>query len=106
MKIKYRDYLITPCDNSVDQFDLSRMVQRQKVGEGTRADPKGEVYNSTQEIGYGMRLPYCFEKIVGQETLESFSKEEIIEMSQYLSKWKEEKEALVAYINSKTTIKI
>jgi len=106
MKIKYREYLIEPCDNMVDRFNLYKIVERRKIGDGTKADPKGESYEGTTDIGYGMSLSYCFEKIVNQETQDSFSKEDIIEMKDYLNRWKEKKDSLVAYINSKTTIKI
>lgn len=103
MKIQYRTYLLTPNDLTIDRFDMSRIVERTRQSKDGQPESK---YEDEQNIGYGMSLGYCFSKIVNQEAQESFDKDERIEMKQYIDAFKREKEALMAYIESITTIKI
>lgn len=104
MKIQYKNYLIVPCDSMVDRFDLFKIVERQRLGTGTKAEPNGEVYSSTSDIGYGMRLKNVFTQLVTIETQESFEKDEITSITEYIDRFKKEREALEAYIESVTTV--
>lgn len=103
MKIQYRDYRLIPCDNTIDRFDMFRVVERTKQAKEGEEESK---YEGEQNIGYGMSLSYCFSKMINQETQDSFGKDQVITMKEYLDQFKKEKEALVAYIESVTTIKI
>jgi len=97
---------MTPCEGSSDRFDLQKIVERKKIGEGTKNDPQGKTYEGYLDMGYSMSLSFCFEKIVFELTAESFNKDEIVEIKQYIKAYKAQKEELVNYIQTVVKIKL
>jgi hypothetical protein len=102
MKIKYLNYLITPNDGSPDRFDLSKIVQKTRKA---KEDKEEEIYEGTNDMGYSMRLSSCIERIIEEETVKKYNKDEIIELKDYIEEYKRQKEEVINHIESLTTIK-
>lgn len=95
MIIKYREFVIRPCEHAPGNFDLTKIIKRRKKGDGNIKNPTGEEYDAEIEFGYGMTLESCFEKIIHVLSSKELDGKEI-SVSEYLE----------TYIKNKNEIKI
>lgn len=106
MKIQYRRYLISPCENSIGNFDLKEVIVRTKKKDpDDPVDKPAETYKAEKELKFGISLESCLNTIIKAETALNFG-QSVIEITDYLNEYKKQTEELKAYIENKTQIKI
>ena len=66
MNIKFRNYLLTPATGVEDRFDLSKIVTATTKSDKKQIDgrKKGDKYETTKEISYGLRVEEGLQKII------------------------------------------
>lgn len=105
MKIKYKQYSITPAQNAVGRYDLSVTILRNKKVDKTDVDSEPERYEAQSDMGYGMSLEGCLNQIVTNETNLGFGDAEAT-LKQYIDQYTKEKNELMVYIKNLTQLKI
>lgn len=83
MDIKYKNYKLI---QQAVGFDLIQLVESRKIGDGTPQKPTGELYMKENLIGYNMQLESCINKII---TLELLEYKELVELKDYIVKYRE-----------------
>lgn len=90
MTITYKQFKVTPCDHAPGKFDLYKVIQRKRMGDGTLKNPTGEEYDADVEVGFGMTLERCIESMIIISVDERLE-DQTISLEKYLDEIKEEK---------------
>lgn len=106
MKIKIDRFIIEPCENAPTKFNLHQIVVKQRKGTGTFNAPNGEEYEAIIDIGYGMSLFDCIGTAISINTNDSFPKDDLITIKQYVEKFEEEKNKFKIELSECFKIKI
>ena len=73
LKMKFKDYVVSPCENAKDRFDLFREVKNKKGKD------------SLKVIGYGYSFNDALLRIAAEETSE---KTDIVTLQEYVREYK------------------
>lgn len=84
-QFKYKEFLVIPSPISY-QFDLWEEVNYQKIGDGTKEKPNGEMAVRKESHGYDMTFDRCIEKII---TIEATKGEDTSELTSLILSFKE-----------------
>lgn len=84
MEIKIKDWVIKPV-SEYERYDLHRKVTRKNK-------TTGKEYEATNDIGYGMKLEMCVERIIHEELRE---KRETQELHEFLQSYIKERDELL-----------
>jgi len=103
MKIKYKNYLLTPTDSR--RWDFSKIVIKKRIGNGDKRNPNGEEYESEDILGYDMRMESIIEDILMLETVNKL-KDETVELKEFIKTYKECKDELIKEFSNNFKIEV
>lgn len=103
MKIRYKNYLLTLTDSR--RWDFSRLVTRQRVGDGDKRNPTGESYEAEEILGYDMQMESVIKDIIILETENKF-KDETIDLKIFLEGFEESKNELIKIFKEQFKIEV
>lgn len=103
MKIKYKNYLLTPTESR--RWDFTILNKRRRVGSGDKRNPNGEEYEKEEILGYDMTLESVISDIIILESVNE-CKDEIVELNKFLLKFEESKNELIKVFNEKFKIEV
>jgi len=84
MEIEIKNWVIKPV-SEYERYDLYRKVTRKNKD-------TGEEYQSTKDLGYGMKLEMCIERIIHEELRD---KEQTQELQEFLQSYIKERDELL-----------